>query len=78
MVSENVKKLIADQLKIDVSKVSDDAKLVEDLGADSANIMVLIMDLEDTYNMTVEDNVITTLRTVSDVVAYIEKRLKEQ
>lgn len=78
MVSEKVKGLIAEQLKLDLSKVTDEAKLVEDLGADSANIMVLIMDLEDTYNMTVEDNVITSLKTVADVIAYIEKRLKEQ
>ena len=47
-------------------------RLVEDLKADSANVMVLIMDLEDAFNMTVDDTAITTLRTVGDVVKYIE------
>ncbi len=73
MVLETVKKMIANQLKVDESRVVEDARLVEDLGADSANIMVLIMDLEDEYNMQVEDSAITELKTVGDVVKYIEK-----
>ncbi len=73
MVFETVSKLIADQLKVSVEKVVPEAHLVEDLGADSANIMVLIMDLEDEYQMQVEDSAITELRTVGDIVAYIEK-----
>ncbi len=72
MVFETVSKLIADQLKVAPEKVVADARLVEDLGADSANIMVLIMDLEDEFQMQVEDSAITTLKTVGDVVAYIE------
>ncbi len=73
MVFETVSKLIADQLKVSVEKVVPEAHLVEDLGADSANIMVLIMDLEDEYQMQVEDSAITELKTVGDIVAYIEK-----
>lgn len=72
MVFETVSKLIADQLKVAPEKVVADARLVEDLGADSANIMVLIMDLEDEFQMQVEDSAITTLKTVGDVVKYIE------
>jgi len=49
---------------------------VEDLGADSANVMVLIMDLEDQYGMQVEDSAITSLKTVGDVVDYIEEKQK--
>ena len=75
MVFEAVAKMIADQLKVDPSQVTRDAKLVEDLGADSANVMVLIMDLEDQFNMQVEDSAITTLKTVGDVVDYIQARL---
>ncbi len=73
MVFETVSKLIADQLKVSIDKVVPEAHLVEDLGADSANIMVLIMDLEDEYEMQVEDSAITELKTVGDIVAYIEK-----
>lgn len=75
MVFENVSTLIAKQLKVATEKVTREARLVEDLGADSANVMVLIMDLEDQFNMQVEDSAITTLKTVGDVVDYIQARL---
>ena len=76
MVLETVVKLIADQLKADPAKVTRDARLVEDLGADSANVMVLIMDLEVHYGIQVEDSAITSLKTVGDVVDYIEGKSK--
>ena len=50
-----------------------DKRLLEDLKADSANIMVMIMDLEDEFDLTVEDAVISELKTVGDVADYIEK-----
>ena len=74
MVFENVSTLIAKQLKVAPEKVTRDARLVEDLGADSANVMVLIMDLEDRFNLQVEDSAITTLKTVGDVADYIQAR----
>jgi acyl carrier protein len=74
MVFETVVKLIANQLKVDPSKVTREARLVEDLGADSANVMVLIMDLEDQFNLQVEDSAITTLKTAGDVADYIQAR----
>ncbi len=73
MVYETVAGMIAKQLKMDVKDITPDKRLVEDLKADSANVMVLIMDLEDAFNMTVDDSAITTLRTVGDVVRYIEE-----
>ena len=73
MVLETVAGMIAKQLKMDVKDITPDKRLVEDLKADSANVMVLIMDLEDAFNMTVDDSAITTLRTVGDVVKYIEE-----
>lgn len=74
MVFEKVAGMIAKQMKIDPKEVTADKRLVEDLKADSANIMVLIMDLEDAFNMTVDDAAINTLRTVGDVVKYIESK----
>ena len=53
-------------------KVTADARLIDDLGADSANLMMLIMDLETEYDMTVEDEALTTIKTVGDIVSYIE------
>ena len=46
--------------------------IVEDLKADSANVMVMIMDVEDTFGITVEDDQIMKLKTVGDVVKYID------
>ncbi len=73
MVFETVASMIAKQLRVDVSKVTREARLVEDLKADSANVMVMIMDLEDKFGIMVEDEVIVQLKTVGDVVDYIEK-----
>ena len=74
MVFDTVAGMIAKQLKMDVKDVTADKRLVEDLKADSANVMVLIMDLEDEFNMTVDDAAITTLKTGGDVVKYIESK----
>ena len=72
MVFENVKKMIANQLKADEASITLETRLVEDLKADSANVMVMIMDLEDNYGIIVEDDQIMKLKTVGDVVKYIE------
>lgn len=72
MIFENVKALIAQQLKADPATITPETRLIEDLKADSANVMVMIMDLEDNYGITVEDDQILKLKTVGDVVAYIE------
>lgn len=72
MVFENVAGMIAKQLKVDAATITPETRLVEDLKADSANVMVMIMDLEDQFNITVDDSAITSLKTVGDVVKYIE------
>ena len=55
------------------ASITPESRLIEDLKADSANVMVMIMDLEDKYGIMVEDDQIMKLKTVGDVVAYIEK-----
>ncbi|MBP3454143.1 MAG: acyl carrier protein [Clostridia bacterium] len=73
MIFEAVKSMIAKQLKVDEAAITADSRLIEDLKADSANVMVMIMDLEDKYGIMVEDDQIMKLKTVGDVVAYIEQ-----
>ncbi len=70
---ETIKNLIGQQLKVDPATITRDSRLMEDLKADSANIMVMIMDLEDQFGITVEDDQIMRMRTVGDVADYIEK-----
>ena len=74
MTFDKVKTLISQQLKVPEEKVTPDALLVEDLGADSANVMVLIMEVEDQFGIMVEDDAILTLKTVEDVVRYIDSK----
>ena len=60
---------------VKLNRVTETAAIVDDLGADSANLMMLIMDLETEFNLTVEDEVLTTIKTVGDIVTYIEAHI---
>ena len=73
MIFDSVKSMIAQQLKVDEASITRESRLIEDLKADSANVMVMVMDLEDQFGIMVEDDQIMKLRTVGDVVDYIEK-----
>ena len=73
-IFDKVKEYILMQLPVEGDKVAEDARMVEDLGADSANLMMLIMDLETEFNMTVEDDALGTIKTVGDIVDYIQKK----
>ncbi|MBE5786627.1 MAG: acyl carrier protein [Clostridiales bacterium] len=74
MVFETVAGMIAKQLKVDAATITPETRLVEDLKADSANVMVMIMELEDQFNITVDDTAINSLKTVGDVAKYIEAK----
>ena len=73
-IFNKVKEYILMQLPIDGDRVVESARMVEDLGADSANLMMLIMDLETEFNLTVEDEVLGSIKTVGDIVDYISKK----
>lgn len=70
---DKVVSLIAEQLKIDPATIKPESRLLEDLKADSANVMMLIMDLESELGIMVEDDALMRLRTVGDIVTYIEE-----
>ena len=72
MVFDQVRDMIASQLQVDAASITPESRLVEDLKADSANVMVMILELENQFNIEVEDEVILNLKTVGDAVAYIE------
>ena len=71
MVFEELKKMIVRQLKVPESAVTLEARLQEDLKADSANVMMLIMDIEQDFDITVDDDAIATVKTVGDLVKYL-------
>jgi len=73
-VFSKVKEYILMQLPVDEAKITEDARMIEDLGADSANLMMLIMDLETEFDLQVEDEALGTIKTVGDIVDYISKK----
>jgi acyl carrier protein len=77
MVLEKVIELIEQQLPVEALKITMDSRLFEDLGADSANVMMLIMDLEQEFDLTVEDDALTSIQTVGDIVKYLEANIKK-
>ena len=70
-----VKEYLLMQLPVDEGKITEDARMVEDLGADSANLMMLIMDLETEFDTQVEDDALGAIKTVGDIVDYIAGRV---
>ena len=76
MIFDQVRDMIVEQLQADASAITRESRLVEDLKADSANVMVMILELETAFGIEVEDEAILTLKTVGDVVDYIENSAK--
>ena len=73
-MKEKVKKLIADQLCISANKVTDDADLVADLGADSLDKVELLMAFEEEFGVSISDDDASKIKNVNDIVAYIESK----
>ena len=75
MVFEKIRKLLADQLEIEESKISLESDLVDELNADSLDIVELIMDLEQEFDISIPDEDLPKVVTVKDIVAYIEDQV---
>ena len=71
---DRVKAVIAKQLRMDVSEIADNAGIVEDLGADSLDIVEMLMTLEDEMNIIIPDDA-TGLKTVKDIATFIENEI---
>lgn len=74
-VPERVKKVIAEHLSVHTSECSDNADLMDDLGADSLDKIDLIMQLENEFNRSFNDEDFTGLNTVGEIIRYIEERV---
>ena len=71
-VETRVKEIIREQLRVDDGVLNSDASFVEDLGADSLDIVELVMALEEEYGLEVPEHDAEKITTVADAVAYIE------
>ena len=76
-IFEQVKKILCDQLDLEEEQVNEDSEVIDDLGADSLDIVDLVMTLEDEFDTEIPDEDIENLKTVGDIVKYIEDRVAE-
>ena len=74
MVFEKLRDIICDQLDLDPEKMTEDSHSIEDLGADSLDIVDIVMTIEEEFGVEVPDEVIEQIRTVGDVVKHIEAK----
>ncbi len=77
MIFDKVKSIIVDQLDVDEEKVTLNANIQDDLGADSLDIVDLVMSFEDEFDLEIPDDQVETIKTVGDVVKYIEENTEE-
>ena len=73
---EKIQAMLAESLNLPVEKVTPDAKIVDDLGADSLDVVELLGQLESEYGIVIPDDEVESLVTVADVVAEVEKLTK--
>ena len=73
MIFENVRDALAKQFEIDPETITMDTRIVDDLGADSLDVVELIMSLEDMFGISISDDDAAQLDTVRRIVEYLEK-----
>lgn len=70
---EKLKALLAKQLRVDPEKITPEATIKGDLGADSLDVLQILMAMEDEYGVTIPDEELVNFSTVADILAYVEK-----
>ena len=71
---DDIKAVVVEQLGVNADEVKEDSKFVEDLGADSLDVVELVMALEEKFDIEIPDDEAEKIRTVKDVVNYIENK----
>ncbi len=72
---ETVMTMLAKQLRIDINTLEPDTNIIEDLSADSLDIVEMLMTIEQKFGITVSDEEAMTLKTIKDVADFIEKKI---
>ncbi|MCI9182130.1 MAG: acyl carrier protein [Acholeplasmatales bacterium] len=75
-IFEKVQEIIVKELKVDAAKVTLEASLKDDLGADSLDAVEIVMDIEDEFGVEIDDTKAEAISTVGDLVSYIEELKK--
>ena len=77
MIFEKLKDIIAEQLSVEADEVNLDSNIQDDLGADSLDVVDLITTIEDEFDLSIPDEAVEEIKTVNDIVNYIEKNTEE-
>ena len=76
-VEKRIKEIIVEQLGVNENEVTPEAKFVDDLGADSLDLVELVMALEEEYNMEISDEDAEKILSVGDVIEYIQSHVAQ-
>ncbi len=74
-VEEKVKNIIAEQLGVEAESITPDASFIDDLGADSLDIVELVMTMEEEFDLEIPDEDAEKIKTVNDVINYIKAKV---
>ena len=75
MVIEKVKMILSSQFDVEEESITPDTNIADDLGADSLDVVDMLMSLEDEFDVEIPDEEIERIRTVGELVAYIEENM---
>ena len=75
MIFEKIKKLLADQLDADEDDMTMETDIAKDLGADSLDVVELLMSIEDEFNIEIPDEEIENIRTIGELTEYIQENM---
>ena len=77
MVFDKVKKIIVDQLDVEEDKVTEAASITDDLGADSLDVVDLVMSFEEEFDIEIPDDQVEKIKTFGDIVKFIEEKVED-
>ena len=75
MVLEKIKKILSEQFDVDENDINQDTKIEEDLGADSLDVVDLLMSIEDEFEIEIPDEDIENIKTVGEIEKYISAKI---
>jgi acyl carrier protein len=77
-IAEQVRRIIAEQLMVELDEVTDDASFIEDLGADSLDTVEMIMEIEDEFGIEIPDEDAEKIQTVGQAIEYVKQKVEAQ
>lgn len=77
MVFDKIKDIIVEQLDVEEDAVTMEASITEDLGADSLDVVDLVMSIEESFDVEIPDEEVENIKTVGDIVKFIENKVEE-